>query len=467
MKSNNRTTSISLKKLFNLTLVLTLFMAFITPGSVSAIGEAVWALSFDGENDYVKLGTTEAVFGSGWRGTKSFSMWIKPQSSGHVCEAIDVASCEQIFTNYPHFFGIAIGVHKGLDRIWVWNYDNTYNEIPISYQADEWIHITFVHAGGFLKAYRNGNLVGQVLSGDTDFQELVTPTILELGAFIRPLRTAAFQGLIDEVRIYSNELLPADISATLRTSLNGDEPGLRAYYQMSDGSGTTLTDNSDNDFNGTLMDGYDTIANGPLWVSSSAWDYPVADDQLVTTPEDTSLPITLTGSPAQGGSLQFHLVDGPAHGTLSGTIPTYTYHPALNYNGPDSISFYVTEGTLQSSLATIAIDITPVNDAPLAIPDSYELFMNNELVVVAPGILENDTDIDGDILFVDSVQYAGSGTLDISDDGSFSYIPEPGFHGTEHFGYFVSDGSVTGVSVTVTLNVIQTYYSIYIPLILK
>ncbi len=467
MKENKQTTNISIWKLTNLALILTLLLAFIAPGSVSATGEAGWALSFDGVNDYVKLGTTEVILGSGWRATKSFSMWIKPQGTASVCAVDDVASCEQIFVNQPHFFGIARGEIGGQDRIWIWNYDGTYRKIPISYQADEWLHVAFVQAGGYLKAYRNGNLVGQVVSAATFYDENVTTTNLLLGAFIRLDRTAAFQGLIDEVRIYSNELLPADISATLRSPLNGDEPGLRAYYQMSDGFGTTLTDNSINSFNGTLMNGFETIANGPLWVSSSAWDYPVADDQLVTTPEDASVPITLTGSSAQGGSLQFHLVDGPTHGTLSGTIPNYTYHPDLNYNGLDSISFYVTEGMLQSSLATVAIDITPVNDVPVAEPDSYELAMNDTLVVDAPGILENDTDIDGDTLLVDSDQYSGSGTLIVSDDGSFSYTPPRDFHGVDQFSYRVSDGTALGTSVIVTMNVIPAFYYIYLPLLEK
>ncbi|OJX37938.1 MAG: hypothetical protein BGO78_07795 [Chloroflexi bacterium 44-23] len=457
----------SSRSLFNLGMVLLLLLALIIPGKVSAAGEAGLALSFDGENDYVKLGVSEDILGSNWRSTKSFSMWIKPQGSASICMIDDVADCEQIFSNQPHFFGISRGVIGGQDRLWVWNYDGTYRKIPISYQVDEWVNVTFVHAGGFLRAYRNGNLVGQVASGDTFYSENVTTTNLLLGAFVRADRTAAFEGLIDEVRIYSKELLPADISATLKSPLNGDETGLRAYYQMSDGSGTTLTDDSINSFNGTLMNGFETIGNGPTWVNSNAWDYPVADDQLISTPEDTPLNITLSGSPAQGGSLIYHLQDGPTHGALTGTIPDYIYTPQPDYNGPDSLTFYVTEGSLQSSLATITIEITPVNDAPIAAPDTYWLDMNKTLVVDAPGILENDSDIDSDQLEVGSYEYLGGGDLTVHNDGSFTYIPTTGFYGVDQFSYQASDGSILAESVTVTLNVRRTFYYLYLPLVKK
>ena len=57
----------------------------------------------------------------------------------------------------------------------------------------------------------------------------------------------------------------------------------------------------------------------PLWVDSSAFDYPVADDQSVTVQEDAvNFPITLTGSSPNIGVLTFHVITYPANGTLSG-----------------------------------------------------------------------------------------------------------------------------------------------------
>ena len=67
------------------------------------------------------------------------------------------------------------------------------------------------------------------------------------------------------------------------------------------------------------------------------------------------------------------MVTRPAHGTLSGTAPNLTYTPAANYNGPDSFTFTVNDGTVDSAAATVSITVTPVNDAPVAVgPDGHD-----------------------------------------------------------------------------------------------
>ncbi len=102
-------------------------------------------------------------------------------------------------------------------------------------------------------------------------------------------------------------------------------------------------------------------------------DQPLAQNQSVITDEDTSLPITLTGSDVETspGSLTFTVTVPPAHGTLSGTAPNVTYTPNLNYNGPDSFKFTVTDTgdgpspPLTSNPATVSITVNAVNDAPV------------------------------------------------------------------------------------------------------
>ncbi len=111
------------------------------------------------------------------------------------------------------------------------------------------------------------------------------------------------------------------ITDTLRTHLVGDELGLEAYYQMSNGSGLILTDDFVHTFDGILKDGIPYVStNGspPLWVDSSAFDFPVADDQMVTVQEDDiNIPITLTGSSPNSSNLTFIVTSGPLHGTLN------------------------------------------------------------------------------------------------------------------------------------------------------
>ncbi|HEX6717311.1 MAG TPA: kelch repeat-containing protein, partial [Pyrinomonadaceae bacterium] len=103
---------------------------------------------------------------------------------------------------------------------------------------------------------------------------------------------------------------------------------------------------------------------------------PVAASQSVATNEDTPLPITLSGTDADGNNLTFSIVIGPSHGSLgslgapscSGSPSTctsaVTYTPAANYNGPDSFTFKVNDGTADSNTATVSITVNSVNDAP-------------------------------------------------------------------------------------------------------
>ncbi|MEI7901852.1 MAG: DUF6288 domain-containing protein, partial [bacterium] len=93
---------------------------------------------------------------------------------------------------------------------------------------------------------------------------------------------------------------------------------------------------------------------------------PVALAQNVTLAEDTAAAITLSGGDPFFDTLTYTIVTPPAHGTLSGTPPNLTYTPAANYNGPDSFTFTVNDGTVTSAAATAGLTITPVNDATLA-----------------------------------------------------------------------------------------------------
>ena len=113
-------------------------------------------------------------------------------------------------------------------------------------------------------------------------------------------------------------------------------------------------------------------ANGV--VIDQAWLYdgsavtnatPVAQAQSVTTAEDAPATITLYGGDAYFDTLTYAIATPPAHGTVSGTPPNVIYTPAPNYNGTDSFTFTVNDGTVTSAAATVSLTITPVNDVTL------------------------------------------------------------------------------------------------------
>lgn len=90
-----------------------------------------------------------------------------------------------------------------------------------------------------------------------------------------------------------------------------------------------------------------------------------------------------------------------------------------------------------------------INSAPLAFADGYEIRKNKTLTIAAPGVLDNDTDANGDNLTAAVVALPAHGELALQADGSFTYTPEKGFTGADSFTYKVSDGVEESVPATV------------------
>ena len=88
---------------------------------------------------------------------------------------------------------------------------------------------------------------------------------------------------------------------------------------------------------------------------------------------------------------------------------------------------------------------------PVAQADDYGFDLDATLVVDAPGVLANDTDDDNDPLTAALINDVANGTLDLADDGSFTYTPDPGFKGPDSFSYVANDGTFDSNEVTVTL----------------
>ena len=170
-------------------------------------------------------------------------------------------------------------------------------------------------------------------------------------------------------------------------------------------------------------------------------DVPVATPQSVNTNEDTQLGIVLSGSDVEGSTLTYNAPATTLHGTLTGTAPNLTYHPALNYNGPDSFAFTVFDGTATSAPATISITVNALNDAPVALPDTFSTTEETPLTVGAPGVLSNDSDPDGDTLSAVQDGTVTGGSVNLSADGGFTFTPAPNFTGAASFSYHASDGA--------------------------
>jgi hypothetical protein len=104
-------------------------------------------------------------------------------------------------------------------------------------------------------------------------------------------------------------------------------------------------------------------------------------------------------------------------------------------------------------MATVAITVTPVNDAPVANPDSFMAGFDTPLTISQATLLANDTDVDSATLTVISVaQVSGTHGSPAMSGSDVLFTPETGFTGSTTFLYTISDGMLTANgTVTVTI----------------
>jgi hypothetical protein len=187
---------------------------------------------------------------------------------------------------------------------------------------------------------------------------------------------------------------------------------------------------------------------------------PQAMPDVYSTREDETLAVTVNGLltndvDANHDPLTVVVVDFPAHGNLTWLLDgSFTYIPALDFNGLDGFTYRASDGRLDSEVTSVTINVTPVNDAPLATNDSYSVLQEASVIVLPADLLANDRDVDGDALSVvlrDSPQH---GTLTIESDGSLLYRPAPGYSGSDSFTYVASDGASESNLGTVSIDIL-------------
>src|SRR5439155_625146 len=83
----------------------------------------------------------------------------------------------------------------------------------------------------------------------------------------------------------------------------------------------------------------------------------------------------------------------------------------------------------------------------------YGLNKNSALTVSAPGVLANDTDLDGDSLTAMLVTGPAHGVLSLSTNGSFTYTPVSNYFGSDSFTYQASDGVTNSGAAVVSLTI--------------
>ena len=167
-------------------------------------------------------------------------------------------------------------------------------------------------------------------------------------------------------------------------------------------------------------------------------DAPTASGTSIATPEDTpksgSLP---AATDVDGDAVTYAKAGDPAHGTVViGEDGKYSYTPAADYNGADSFTYTVSDGKGGSNTYTIAVTVTPVNDAPAGAGTSIAALEDTPKSGSLPVVI----DVDGDTVTYTKAGDPAHGTVTITEDGKYTYTPTADYYGADSFSYTVSDG---------------------------
>lgn len=188
--------------------------------------------------------------------------------------------------------------------------------------------------------------------------------------------------------------------------------------------------------------------------------YSVVEDNVLTADGLALNPAGVLNNDVAGtgpGPLAVSLVSDVSNGVLAlNGDGTFTYTPTPDFSGSDMFTYVANDGGPVSNVAAAAITVTPVNDGPVAVVDSYSFEEGMTLNVVAPGVLGNDTDPDGDVL---SATVSGTipAGLTLNSDGSFN-LDATGFTAGASvlFNYTACDAEPLCSVATVTINVLAS-----------
>jgi len=187
---------------------------------------------------------------------------------------------------------------------------------------------------------------------------------------------------------------------------------------------------------------------------------PIALDDSYTVSEGASLTVAAPGvldndSDVDNNPLSVTLDSGPVNGLLTlNPDGSFVYSHDGSETNSDAFSYSVDDSQGGTAFATVSISITPVNDAPIAAGDSFDVAEGGNLDIQAPGLLVNDTDAENDTLTAAVDTPPQNGQLDLADDGSFSYTHDGSETLSDSFIYSVSDGQGGSATALVDITVL-------------
>jgi RHS repeat-associated protein len=199
---------------------------------------------------------------------------------------------------------------------------------------------------------------------------------------------------------------------------------------------------------------YGNIATASISVSNQT---PVSFDDAYNVVHDRTLTKAAPGILANdhdddGDALTAILVSSVSHGSLTFNADgSFSYTPALHYTGTDSFTYQANDGVSSGNVATVTFTVT--DQAPSIVDGAASVVHDRTLAVAAPGVLTGASDADHDVLTVSLVHTVSHGTLTLHPDGSFNYVPNVHYTGSDSFTFQASDGVLSSNVATYSLTV--------------
>ncbi len=372
-------------------------------GALPAVGQDdSGALDFDGTSDYVDAGSVD-VPGS----EVTIAAWINSDNLGNCtsfdCRIVSKASGTSTQDHYLMLSPInSNGGAKLRFRLKAGGSTSTLVAGSGNLVNGQWIHVAATYDGAAMRVFVNGAEVGSVpKSGAINTNPAIPLWIAgnPPSPTIRP-----FDGKIDDVRIYSRALSLTEIQQLATPVANEAPVGVQDAYAVDE----------------------DTVLNVP------------------------AAGVLANDTDAEGDPLTAQIFTLPSSGSLTlNPDGSFTYTPDPNFNGQDFFSYQAADALHSSAPTLVTITVDPVNDQPVADPQSVSTDRNVPVPVTLTG-----SDIDGDGLsFIVTVPPL-NGTLSGAAP-NLIYTPDPGFVGPDSFLFVADDGLLFSASAVVQIDVLD------------
>ncbi len=217
----------------------------------SSSQEVNYALAFDGSNDYIS--TNGGTISTTW----SVEVWFKKAQNKSTHNLTNNANSGNSGT-----WSLRLGQWNNINKVGITKYgvkDYYINDSKANLDIGKWEHVAWTYQNNLVTVYINGENLGTSYSRGP----LANGAILYWNIIGKS--SHSLSGEIDELRIWNDVRTESEINDNMFNELDGDEAGLVAYYKMSNGSGTTVSDNSSNTYNGTMVN-----MSTDDWVTSHA-----------------------------------------------------------------------------------------------------------------------------------------------------------------------------------------------------